>query len=369
MKHTQTMRMAVAVGLAAALLGGCQRPRGPVFEVPKAPLVWPAAPARPRIRYVGQLTKAADLKPPPKFLQGLSTVFVGPPAPQPLYGPRSVVVTRDGRNVWIADPGGRCVHGFDLIDRSYVKVIEPGGHTLLSPVDVARGPTGSIFVCDSEAGAIHRLDERSGKWIETLRLPEDIDRPVALYYDAAREELYVVDIVAHNIKVLDADSRVKRILGTRGNAPGQFNYPSAIVGDGDRLWVADTGNRRVQAISRTGAPIVAFGQAGDAPGDLALPKGLALDSDGDVYVVDARFENVQIFSPDGQLLLFFGEEGTEPGKFWLPAGLFIDEHDRIWVCDMYNKRVQVFDYLKEAATDDRNVPAPQVPSKPARPAQ
>jgi len=361
MKHTQAMITAVGVGLAAALVGGCQRPRGPVFELPKSPLVWPAAPARPRIRYVGLLTKAADLKPPPKFLQGLSAVFVGPPPPQPLYGPRSVVVTGDGRNVWIADPGGRCVHGFDLIDRSYVKVTEPGGKALLSPVDVAPGPGGSILVCDSEADAIHRLDARSGKWLESLRLPEDIDRPVALYYDATRNELYVVDIVDHNIKVLDADSRVKRILGTRGNAPGQFNYPSAIVGDGERLWVADTGNHRVQAITPTGEPIVAFGQAGDAPGDLALPKGLALDSDGHVYVVDARFENVQIFSPEGQLLLYFGEEGTGPGKFWLPGGLFIDEHDRIWVCDMYNKRVQVFDYLKEAGTDETEVPSMVTP--------
>jgi len=353
MKRAALMTTMCAAAWGALLVTGCQRPRGPVFEVQKAPLAWPQPPARPRIRYVGQLAGAADLKPPRKLFQGLSDLLVGPAAPKPLYGPRSVVVSADGRYVWIADPGGRCAHGLDLRERDYVKVTEPCGQALLSPVAVARGREGSILVCDSEAVAIHRLDARSGGCLETLRLPEDIHRPVALHYDEKRDELYVVDVVAHNIKVLDPNSHLLRILGTRGNKPGSFNFPSAITGDEERLWIADTGNHRVQAITPRGAVVVAFGQAGDAPGDLAMPKGVALDSDDNVYVVDARFENVQIFSPEGRLLLFFGEEGTGPGDFWLPAGLFVDERDRIWVCDMYNQRVQVFDYLPEATVGDR----------------
>ena len=107
------------------------------------------------------------------------------------------------------------------------------------------------------------------------------------------------------------------------------------------------GFEAVVAAYLDGRPGAIFGQAGDAMGDLAFPKGIAFDSDGQVYVVDSRFENVQIFEPSGQLLLFFGEEGVGPGQFWLPSGLFIDQMDRIWVCDSYNSRIQVFQYLKE----------------------
>jgi sugar lactone lactonase YvrE len=83
------------------------------------------------------------------------------------------------------------------------------------------------------------------------------------------------------------------------------------------------------------------------PGYFAQPKGLSVDSEGHVYVVDANFETVQLFTDDGRLLMDFGTEGRAPGEFWLPAGIYIDAGDRIWVADTYNRRVQVFDYLPE----------------------
>ena len=86
----------------------------------------------------------------------------------------------------------------------------------------------------------------------------------------------------------------------------------------------------------------------NTPGHFSNPKGIALDSDGHIYIVDAHFEAVQIFNKEGQLLLVFGNEGRGPGEFWLPAGLHIDDQDRIWIADSYNRRVQVFQYLKEA---------------------
>jgi len=202
-------------------------------------------------------------------------------------------------------------------------------------------------VCDSEGVAIFELSDRDATPIASLRLPEDIQRPVAVHYDDAAEELYVVDVTAHNIKVLGRDGTLLRMIGGRGGEAGEFNYPTDIAAHDRSLWIADSGNRRVQAIDRKGNPVAAFGQAGDAPGDLALPKSIATDSVGHVFVVDGRFENVQVFDAEGRLLLFFGEEGTGPGEFWLPGGIFIESSGRIWVCDSYNRRVQVFQFEGE----------------------
>ena len=293
------------------------------------------------------MASSADLKPPPKPFQAIGDLLLGAKEPQPLYGPRAVLPSQDGSKVWVADPGGRCLHLFDLERRTYAKIERVGGSPLLSPVGLCRGPEGSIFVCDSENVDIYRLSAADGTLLESLRLPEEVRRPVALSYDADTAELLVVDVSAHNIKVLDPTGRILRTIGRRGSGPGEFNFPCDIADDGQVLWIADTGNHRVQGVTHAGEPVASFGQAGDAPGDLALPKGVALDSDGHIYVVDARFENVQIFDRQGNLLLFFGEEGTGPGEFWLPSGVFIDERDRVWVCDAYNGRVQVFQYLKQ----------------------
>ena len=337
----------VALVLCLLIIPGCQRPLRPIFDQLTPPLIWPADPARARVQYVGQLTSSTDVKPPRKAFQGVVDFFVGAKSPEWLCGPRSVVTTGDGSRVWIADPGGRCLHLFDLQDRSYKRIVRAGKEHLLSPSGLCVGPDETVFVSDAEGVAIHQLSQRTGALRRSLRLTDEIKRPVALHYDAGRNELFVVDVAAHNIKVLSADGRLIRIIGKRGNRPGEFNYPCDIADDGTVIWIADTANQRVQGLTHAGDPVVVFGEAGDAPGEMALPKGIATDSDGHIYVVDARFENVQIFDQAGTLLLAFGGEGIGPGQFWLPAGIFIDQNDRIWICDTYNRRVQVFDRAKD----------------------
>jgi len=351
------------VSLLVPIFAGCQQQLRPIFEEQEPAIVWPPSPAQPRIRYLGEIRGEADLKPPPKPFQALGELIVGPRPQERLYGPRSVLCSEDGSIVWVADIGGRCLHRLDLEKRKYVKVQRAGDSPLLSPVGLCLGPQDSIYLCDSEAGAIYHLAGRDGSLIESLRVPEDIGRPVAADFDPATQELYVVDVSNHDLKVLGMDGSLRRIIGKRGEGKGQFNFPCAIAGNGAQIWVVDAGNHRVQGLSRSGAPLVSFGQAGDASGDLALPKSVALDSDGHLYVVDARFETVQVFDRAGRLLLAFGEEGTRRGQFWLPAGVWVDVHDRIWVCDCYNQRLQVFQYLK---APEPQASQPNTAASPAR---
>jgi sugar lactone lactonase YvrE len=346
--------LASLVVVTAALLPGCAGSPGPVFPEPETEIVWPPPPLPARVRWVGELRSSEDLGGTRGFFETIGDVFTGPPEPENLYGPRAVVLTPDGRRLWIADIGGRCLHRFDLEDRSYLKRNRAGESLILSPVDLCLGPDGSIFVCDSEGVAIHRISDEDGALVESLRIPDELGRPVAISWRETTGELFVVDVVAHDVKVLASDGSLLRILGRRGEGPGEFNFPVDIADDGTALWIVDSGNHRVQGIDADGSPRLAFGQVGDSPGDLALPKGVALDSDGHVYVVDARFENVQIFDPTGRLLLFFGGEGVAPGEFWLPSGIHIDRNDRIWICDSYNGRVQVFDYVSRSPASGRD---------------
>lgn len=336
----------VTLTLAGA---GCGERLRPIFDEQYPDLTWPPAPGEAKIRYVGQLRSTADLNVPPDFFETLGAVFVGAKEPERVYGPRSVLCTHGGDRVWVADPGGRRLHLFDLANRAYQSITTAGDTPLLTPVDVAAGPDNSLYLCDSEAVAVHRFSAGDGAYLETLRLPEDVMRPAALHYDARLNQLWVVDTSAHDVKIMGLDGTLRRIIGRRGEAPGEFNFPSDIAANGDRIWIVDTGNSRVQALSLQGEPLMTLGQVGDAPGDFALPKSIAFDSDGNLYVVDARFENVQIFDGAGRLLLFFGHEGSAPAEFWLPNGIFIDPRDRIWVCDSYNGRLQVFQYVGRAA--------------------
>jgi len=116
----------------------------------------------------------------------------------------------------------------------------------------------------------------------------------------------------------------------------------------------DSFNFRVQIFDKDGKFIKKFGGVGTGLGMFSKPKGIAIDSEGHIYVVDAAFNNVQIFDTEGRLLLFFGEMGNRPGQFWLPAGMAIDKDDNIYVADQYNRRINVYKYLG----GDRETPLP-----------
>jgi len=82
------------------------------------------------------------------------------------------------------------------------------------------------------------------------------------------------------------------------------------------------------------------------------PKGLGIDSEGHLYIVEGLSGVVQVFNRQGQLLYYFGQRGTGFGDFQLPTGLFIDSRDHVYVVDSYNHRVQMFRYFalgKQAA--------------------
>jgi DNA-binding beta-propeller fold protein YncE len=106
-------------------------------------------------------------------------------------------------------------------------------------------------------------------------------------------------------------------------------------------------NFTIRVFDANGKYIRSQGQIGDVPGSFARPKGVALDSDQNLYVLDSIFGNFQIFDLKGQLLLYVGQEGSLPGEFMLPSGIFIDRNDRIYISDTFNHRIQIYQYLKE----------------------
>ncbi len=104
-------------------------------------------------------------------------------------------------------------------------------------------------------------------------------------------------------------------------------------------------NSRVQMFDHNGKFKSEIGSIGHSTGHFSRPKGVAADSFGHVYVIDALFDNIQIFDRDGKLLLNFGESGANPGEFWLANGIAISRDNEIYVADSYNHRIQVFKYV------------------------
>jgi sugar lactone lactonase YvrE len=305
---------------------------------------WPPPPAVPRIEHVKSVSGPADWGIERGALTKFVDFFTGR-RDVPLVRPTGVA-ERDGV-LYVADPGARALRIFDGPRRRDIVVTRLGEEFVLSsPVAVAPGPDGSVFVADSGLRKVFAVD-RDGKLLRVV-IHEGLARPAALAFDAARGQLFVADAMAHRVFVYSIDGVLLADFGGNGIAPGEFNSPThlALSKDG-MLYVTDSLNFRIQAFDDLHQPRSVFGRHGDGAGDFAAPKGVAVDSQGRLFVADAMFDAVQVFRADGALLLGFGSQGSQRGQFWLPNGVFVNGVDRLFVADAYNRRVQVFGILPD----------------------
>jgi uncharacterized protein (TIGR03663 family) len=163
--------------------------------------------------------------------------------------------------------------------------------------------------------------------------------------------LYVADTGNHRILHLDAAGQVLQTWGSyadvaAGNAPGgTFNEPwgVAVASDGS-VYVADTWNHRIQKFSATGEFAQMWGYFGqaEAPDAFWGPRAVVVDAQDRVLVTDTGNKRIAIFSADGAPLGQFGQAGLGSGEFDEPVGLAVGPDGRLYVADTWNQRIQVF---------------------------
>ena len=325
--------------LGAVLVAACAAPPP---RPPEPPLFWPPPPAQARITHLESISRPADAGIQRGFFRRLVDLVFGA-RDERLVRPMAVVST-DGM-LFVADPGARGVHRFDRRAGDYAVIRRAKDQPLPSPVGLALGAAGEVYVSDSELRAIFVI--RPGAKLATpVAISAALAQPTGLAYDAAHARLFVADTAAHCVRVFDRDGNLVATIGRRGTDNGEFNFPTLLWRTPQgRLYVTDAMNFRVQMFDESGQFAGKFGGAGDGTGDLPREKGVATDRYGHVYIVDSLFHAVQIFNESGQLLLSLGALGHGRGEFWLPTGIFIGEDDRVYVADSYNRRVQVFRYL------------------------
>ncbi|HDJ86245.1 MAG TPA: 6-bladed beta-propeller [Chromatiales bacterium] len=310
---------------------------------------WPAPPQVPRYSYLGELTGEDNFKADASgrntatrllhWLVGINRYRKRQVLQRPMCG----IVGPNGR-IYVTDVGRQAVFVFDLpAGRLRVWKWARAGTRFETPVGIALGPGGQILVADAGLKGVFRLDH-AGRPLGEIGAGV-LKRPTGLARDARLGLIYVADTGANDIKVFNDDGKLVKVIGRRGRGPGEFNGPTHITFAGDRLYVSDTLNARIEVFDARGKYLRTFGRRGLYLGDLVRPKGVAVDNEGDVYVVESYYGYLLVYNKRGRFLLPIGGTGSGVGQFYLPAGVWVGPHDRVYVADMFNARVVVFQYL------------------------
>jgi len=152
---------------------------------------------------------------------------------------------------------------------------------------------------------------------------------------------------------MDAYRELASVLtwGEPGALEGQFSFPKGLAIDSEgNVYVVDSQNHRVQKFDSEGEFITEWGSSGEAEGQFSEPWGIAVDGDDNVYVADTWNHRLQKFTADGEFVTYWGVfqdtggELLEPqGMFYGPRDIAIDDEGNLYVTDTGNKRVQKFD--------------------------
>ncbi len=174
--------------------------------------------------------------------------------------------------------------------------------------------------------------------------------------------LYIADHSNHVIRKIDTAGVVTTFAGSGidGFADGsvltaQFSRPwGCIVDNQDRIYVADVGNERIRRITQSGivTTIAGNGTTGTNDGPslsgatFSSPSGMAIDSQGNLFVVDRVSDRIRKITLSGTVTTLCGStpgfsNGTGAGvKFEDPQDMVIDSYDNIYVADRYNNRIR-----------------------------
>ncbi|HXN38716.1 MAG TPA: RHS repeat-associated core domain-containing protein, partial [Solirubrobacteraceae bacterium] len=229
-----------------------------------------------------------------------------------LKEPAGIAVS--GKDVYVADRGNSRIEEFQFTEKEEKTTGEyigqfgvkgSGNGEFKEPQDVALDKEGHVWVADA---GNNRLQE--------LKFTEKEGKTTGEY-------------IAQFSKVTETPVLMKSPDGVAFDSSGD-------------VWVADTGNDRVDELSSTGAYITRFGSEGTGNGQFKEPRGIAVYGE-DVWVADTGNNRVQEFTTKGVFVRSFGGEGTEEGKFKKPVAVAIETVGKeVWVADTGNSRIQRF---------------------------
>ena len=129
------------------------------------------------------------------------------------------------------------------------------------------------------------------------------------------------------------------ILSSEGSEAGKVKEPTAIAMAPDgSIWVADSGNNRVEGWNSSLGFIRQFGSEGIADGQFKRPAALDVDSAGNFWVGDQNNSRIQQFNSTGEFVSKFGN--PEAFRFSGPMGLITDGKGSLWVTDTDHNRLQ-----------------------------
>ena len=300
-----------------------------------------------------------------------SMLIIGQRAEGVLRFPEAVAVDAQG-NVYVADQLSYVVQKFTA-DGEFESEWGSygGGQGQFGPIGgLATDAAGNVYVVDSSHNRIEKFDP-SGRVLSawgrrgsalgqfSFGSSQDPTRPPGGGIAVAGSYVYVADSGNNRIERFALDGSEPLQWGAKGSAPGQMRYPRGVAANANEVLVADDDNHRIEKFNPNGAFEKASGSHGTGPGQFGFPYGVSMDAAGNAYVADDINQRIVKLNPELGFIGAWGGFGSKRGQLAYPRALASGPAGTTYVADTANGRVQVFDpqgnYLRSFGASGRSL--------------
>lgn len=240
---------------------------------------------------------------------------------------RSEVVTYDAE--------GKVASTLDLKKELGIK--QPSGLTTAPS-------SGALFVSDSGEDRVVKLDKDGKKLLEFGKSNAffksgqgDLSNPEGLAC-SPQGVLFVANTGNSRFDAFNHQGLFQFTGGEKGSAQGQLKSAVAIAWDKEKIYVADPGNKKVAVFNTTGRFLHDIGVMGPEP--FVDPRQVAVDKEGNLFVLDAGRGRVLAFDAQGVYIGGFGHPGRGVGALNKPRSFALSDNGELHIAE--EGRIQGF---------------------------
>ncbi len=183
----------------------------------------------------------------------------------------------------------------------------------------------NIYVCDAGKHCVYKFNKR-GDLLKRFGTygsgPKELNFPRGIA--VAGDQVFVCDRDNDRVQVLTTELEPVKQIGSLGYGKEHFNQPQDVAVDDQMVYVTDCYNHRVQVLTMDGRFIRSIKKKGSGQGDLSRPFGLCVT--GFVYVAEFYSNCVSVFTKDGQFVTSFGYD-----HITVPYGVAVDSDGFVYV--------------------------------------